>query len=321
MVEVGWRYIFFAAALASGLGLLLIKGTPESKATSQTRQKLDLLGILLFMIAMIALQILVIRGATIGFTSPLGLTLCILTPVLFVLFYYIEVRRDYSFVDFNLFKNSIFTGATISNFMLNATAGVLIVSLALLQLGGNLSALQAGLLTLGYAISIVLFIRVGEKILQRFGARRPMVWGALLVGLSIVLLLCTHVMTVTYMVLAIIAYTLFGIGLAFYATPSTDAALSNLPDIQAGAGSGIYKMASSLGSALGVAISAGVFAAFNTGQGYLWLSGVITFVGRQDNLAVRQAATFALCINLCFVLLALLSIMLTIPKNTKKKKS
>ena len=66
------------------------------------------------------------------------------------------------------------------------------------------------------------------------------------------------------MVLAVIAFTLFGVGLGFYATPSTDAALSNLPDDQAGAGAGIYKMASSLGDAFGVAISAAVFTALSS---------------------------------------------------------
>lgn len=59
----------------------------------------------------------------------------------------------------------------------------------------------------------------------------------------------------TYKILAIAAYTLFGLGLAFYATPSTDAALANLPDDRAGSESGIYKVASSLGASLGVAIS------------------------------------------------------------------
>lgn len=54
-----------------------------------------------------------------------------------------------------------------------------------------------------------------------------------------------------YMIVAFIGFTLFGVGLGFYATPSTDAALSNVPNDKAGAASGIYKMASSLGAALG----------------------------------------------------------------------
>ena len=320
MVDVGWRWIFFAAAALSIIGLIMIKGTPESKAIRKEHGKSDYAGIFTFMLAMIALQILVTKGAQLGFTSAAGIVLIAATLLFSIIFIYIEKGKKGAFIDFKLFKNMTFTGATISNFLLNGTAGMLIVSLMLLQVGGNLSAQEAGMLTLGYAIAIVLFIRMGEKLLQRFGARKPMIWGSLIVGLAIILLMFTNVMTSTYKILAIISYTLFGVGLAFYATPSTDAALSNLPEDQAGAGSGIYKMASSLGAALGVAISAGVFAAFNIGSHIQWLEGVLTFVGRQDNVVVRQAATIGLSVNLMMIILAILSIMITIPKLPGKSK-
>lgn len=181
-----------------------------------------------------------------------------------------------------------------------------------------MSSQQAGWLTLGYAISIVLFIRVGEKLLQKFGARKPMIWGSVIVGISIALLMPTHLMTGTYTILAVIAYTLFGIGLAFYATPSTDAALSNLPADQSGAGSGIYKMASSLGVAIGVAISSGIFTALSGSGSGEWLNGLITFHGSEDNLAMRQAAMIALGVNLLMVAAAIVSIILTVPKHKKE---
>ena len=110
---------------------------------------------------------------------------------------------------------------------------------------------------------------------------------------------------------------LFGLCLAFYATPSTDAALSALPETQAGSGSGIYKMASSLGASFGVAISAAVFTALsNSNRSVAWIEGVITYLGRQDNIAVRQAAFVALAINLLMVIAAIVSIMMTIPKRS-----
>ena len=126
----------------------------------------------------------------------------------------------------------------------------------------------------------------------------------------------------TYKILAIISYTLFGVGLAFYATPSTDAALSNLPEAQAGAGSGIYKMASSLGAAFGVAISAGIFVGLSSidTPGSI-LDNVISFTGRQDNVAIRQAAIIALLFNLFMVLVAIIAIMKTIPKAGEKIKA
>jgi len=190
--------------------------------------------------------------------------------------------------------------------------------MTLVQLGAGLSAQQAGMLTLGYGIAIVAFIRVGERLLQRFGARKPMIWGSLIVGLSIAALLPTNLMIGQYTILAIVAYTLFGLGLAFYATPSTDAALSNLPDDQAGSGSGIYKMASSLGASFGVAISAAIFTALSAApEPVRWLEGSITFAGRQDNVAVRQAAIVALAFNLLMVVAAVASIMLTVPAGRK----
>ena len=44
---------------------------------------------------------------------------------------------------------------------------------------------------------------------------------------------------------------------------------------------------------------------------------MITFVGRQDNVATREAAIIALAFNLLMVVLAIISIMRTIPKGKK----
>lgn len=315
----GWRHIFFASIAVALAGLALIQGTPESKAETKGSYKFDLAGVLAFMVAMISLQIFVTQGNKLGWTSPLILILGAVALVFGSLFFRIESRATNAFVDFKLFANSTYTGATLSNFLLNGVAGTLLVSLQLVQRGGNISAQQAGMLTLGYAVAIIAFIRVGEKLLQRFGSRKPMIWGCLITGLSIVLLTPAHLMLADYEIMAMIGYTLFGIGLAFYATPSTDAALSSLPAAQAGSGAGIYKMASSLGAAFGVAISAAIFTALAADpESIRWLEGVITFQGRQDNLAIREAAIIALSFNVFMVLVAILSIMLTVPKGAPK---
>jgi MFS transporter, DHA2 family, multidrug resistance protein len=314
----GWRWIFFATVVVSLLGMALMKGTPESKAEGQTSSKFDLYGLCTFMVAMLGLQIVATQGNNLGWTSPLTLSLSAVTLAFGWLFFKIESRIANPFVDFKLFHNPTYTGATISNFLLNGAAGTLLVSLQLVQLGGNMTAQQAGMLTLGYAIAIVAFIRVGEKLLRRFGPRQPMIQGCLITGISIILLLPSNLMLAEYERFAIVGYTLYGIGLAFYATPSTDAALSSLPAAQVGSGAGIYKMASSLGAAFGVAISAAIFSALSANPTSVnWLEGVLTFQGRQDNLAIRQAAIIALVFNVFMVLVAILSIMLTVPKGKK----
>ncbi len=314
----GWRSIFWVAIAVSVIGLWLMRGTPESKADTKGNYKFDLPGVLAFMVAMLALQVLVTQGNKLGWTSPAGLGLIAMTVVFGALFIVIERKSTNAFFNFGLFKNLTYTGATLSNFLINGTAGTLIVSLQLVQLGGGMNAQQAGFLTLGYAVAIIAFIRVGEKLLQRFGPRKPMLWGCLITGVAAALLMPANLLLGQYKILAVIGYTLFGLGLAFYATPSTDAALSNLPAAQSGSGSGIYKMASSLGAAFGVAISAAIFTALaGNSESVRWLEGVITFTGRQDNLAVREAAFVALGFNVLMVVLAIVSILITVPQGKK----
>lgn len=318
--NVGWRWIFFAAVAISLIGMWMIRDMPESKASEDKEYKFDLPGVLTFMVMMVGYQIVATQGGNFGWTSPLTLGILGVSVLATIIFIRAGKSNPHSFIDFKLFKNLTYTGATLSNFLLNATAGILIVAMTLIQLGGDLTAQAAGMLTLGYAIAIVAFIRVGETLLRKFGPRKPMIWGAVIVTISIFLLMPTHFFLETYNTLVVIAFTLFGLGLAFYATPSTDAALSALPDDQVGSGSGIYKMASSLGASFGVAISATVLTLFsNDPTSIQWIEGVISYLGRQDNTAVREAAFFAYGVNLLLAIAAIVSIMITIPKTKPSK--
>lgn len=117
-----------------------------------------------------------------------------------------------------------------------------------------------------------------------------------------------------YIVLAFIGFTLFGVGLGFYATPSTDAALSNVPPDKVGAASGIYKMASSLGNAIGVAISAALYvAAQSVDPKFIQSLGL--FIGNQHNLGLRFGGAIGLLFNLFMVVIALISIIVTVPSQ------
>lgn len=309
----GWRSIFLVSIFVALAGLLLIRGTPESRANTGRAVRIDRFGIFTFMLAMIGLQVVVTQGSRLGWDSVATLLLGASALLFGAIFLWHELRTQGPFIDFSLFRNSTYTGATISNFMLNGVAGTLIVTMQTMQLGGKLSVQQAGMLTIGFAVTIIGFIRVGEILLRRFGSRLPMLWGCMITGLSVLLLAQTQFSLETYKILVFVGFALQGIGLAFYATPSTDAALSALPENQAGAGAGIYKMASSLGGAFGVAISAAIFTAIRTDTGGPIFDGLLEFQGGKE-IAVREAASIALSFNLLMVVIAAISIMMTIPK-------
>ena len=316
---LGWRSIFWISIVLSVLALFLLKGTPESKAEQDpaAERRFDFTGLIFFILMLVSINVYISQGPNIGWLSLGGIALVAIFVVTGLLFLQIEVRSRNPFVNLKLFSNGTFTGATLSNFLLNGAAGTLIVSLGLVQVAAGMSSLQSGLLTLGYLVAILATIRVGEKLLQRFGPKKPMLWGSMITGVGILMCSMTFLYIDQYILLSVIGFTLFGIGLGFYATPSTDAALSNVPDSEVGSASGIYKMASSLGNAIGVAISAALYVAGQAMDPALIQSWGL-FIGRQDNVALRFGGAIGLLFNVLMVVIAIASIIVTVPSEKQK---
>ncbi|HJW18882.1 MAG TPA: MFS transporter, partial [Flavisolibacter sp.] len=314
---IGWRWIFIISILVAVTSYFLLRGTPESKANVITEKSFDWAGLFAFIIAMLAINIIIGQGSVLGWLSPAILIGCLIFIISTIVFFQIETKRKNGFVDLSLFRNKTFSGATLSNFLLNGAAGTLLVSLALVQQEAGLSSFQAGLITVGYLVAILSTIRIGEKLLQKMGPRKPMLLGCYITGLGILLTSFTFLLAREYIIVAFAGFTLFGVGLGFYATPSTDAAVSNVPGNKAGSASGIYKMASSLGAAFGVAISAAIFYGMSKMNSTPTMASI--FMGRTDNINIRYAAGMALLFNVFMVVVAIISIMLTVPKNIPGK--
>ncbi|MCY1158285.1 MAG: transporter [Citricoccus sp.] len=311
---LGWRSIFWLSIIVAVTALLLVRGTPESRAEPRTHAGFDWSGMITFIVALLAINVYISQGPTIGWTSPVGLGLVALTVIAAITFLRIETRQKQTFINLQLFRDRAFSGAVLSNFLLNSAAGTLIVVLGLVQMASGWTALQAGTLTIGYLAAILATIRVGEKLLQRFGPRKPMIWGAIITGAGILMCSMTFLLLEQYVVLTVIGFTLFGIGLGFYATPSLDTAMASVPLSEGGAAGGIYKMASSLGNAMGVAISATLYAAGRgVDPGIIQSWGL--FIGNQDNVAMRFGGAIGLLFNVFMVSVALVSIILTIPRE------
>lgn len=135
---LGWRSIFVLGAIVSVLSILLMRHIPESAPAAGSTGRTDWSGIISFAIAMTALQIVVTQGSEIGWTSMITWGLLALLVIAITFFVRHELTISAPFVNFGLFKNMVFTGATISNFLLNATAGTLAVSLWVLQGAGGM---------------------------------------------------------------------------------------------------------------------------------------------------------------------------------------
>ncbi|MFV0960837.1 MFS transporter, partial [Klebsiella pneumoniae] len=144
---LGWRYVFIFSIIASVVSFLLILGTPESKNVGQ-KTHFDYLGLIIFIISMLSLNIGISMAQEHGLMNVIPLSLFTVMLIGFVLFYYVETRKSNSFIDFHLFENRFYLGATISNFLLNAVAGTLIVINTYMQQGRQLTPKVAGEMSL-----------------------------------------------------------------------------------------------------------------------------------------------------------------------------
>lgn len=299
---IGWRWIFILSILIALLSMYLIKGTPETKSPVINNKHFDYVGLILFVIMMLSINIVITQSSALGLFSPIILGLTLIFILSTIIFLKVENKIGNPLIDFKLFNNKAYTGATLSNFLLNGVAGALLVANTFVQQGLGFSAFQTGLLSITYLITVLLMIRVGEKVLQKVGAKKPMVLGTSFNMVGIILISLTFLPSMIYVVVCIFGYLLYGLGLGFYATPSTDMAISNSPEDKVGVSSGIYKMASSLGGAFGIALSGALY-------------GIVT------NLTnVQIGALAGLWLNVIMALLSLFIIMIMVPTTKQLRK-
>lgn len=303
--HIGWRSIFIVSIVLTLLAMWLIKGTPETKAQpndsmKSEAKKFDVIGLILLVIMMLSLNVVITQTSSFGLVSPLILSLIVIFIISIIAFVYYEEKVKYPLVDFSIFKHKGYSGATISNFLLNGVAGgtlIVINTYYQQQLGFNSE--QTGYISLTYLIAVLVMIRVGEKILADFGPKRPLLLGSGLAVIGLVLLSLTFLPDIWYIISSIVGYLLFGAGLGLYATPSTDTAVASAPDDKSGVASGVYKMASSLGNAFGVAVSSTVYTVLAA------------------NLDLHLGGFSGIMFNVALALIGFLVILFLVPKNLR----
>lgn len=292
----GWRGIFVFSIIFAALGMILLWATPESKRDSDEPFHFDFAGLSIFIVTMVALNIFINFGAAFGWTSGRKLGLLATILIGFAAFVKVERNKHNALLDLKLFGSKPYAGVPRRT-SFECRRRHTDRRQYLCAGRPRFHRLPVRHALLGYLVAVLAMIRVGEKILQRVGARKPMQWGASITTAGIAMMGLTFLPDLTYTVVVFVGFCLFGFGLGIYATPSTDTSVSNAPSDKVGQAAGVYKMASSLGGAFGVAISAAVYGAF----------------AESTNLAA--AATAGILVNVAFGLLAILAIVTLIPKG------
>jgi EmrB/QacA subfamily drug resistance transporter len=252
LLEVtSWHAIFWVnpplVVLAVVATLLLV---PESLDPSKPR--LDPLGAVLSTVGIVAFVVTVIEVPDQGISTVTILS-TVTAIVFLVAFVWWERRAPRPLLPMELFANRLFTVAIITvAIVYGALMGVMFFLPQFLQLVQGDSPLQSGIAMLPAAGGLFLASLFSPRWAERWGTRRIVVLGLVLVvvGLS----LAAYLTAGSAYVHVGGSLGLMGLGLGMVLPQATNAVLASVPRERAGMGSAVNDGVGELGGSLGVAI-------------------------------------------------------------------
>ncbi|HET8927856.1 MAG TPA: MFS transporter [Microbacterium sp.] len=262
----GWRWIFWMnvplclAAMALAAFML-----PKTRHASKKKLELDPVGVLLFGLAVLALMWPFLFTTGSPDDDPRRWWLL----VVFVVFAgaFVAWERSYQargrapLIPLRLFRVSSYrNGTLIMTAYLTALPPVFLLTTLFLQIGLGMSALYAGMVTIGFALASSVASWISGHLVARFG-RALVVWGLLGVLVSIVGLTAAALYVPADTVAWVMAGVMVVAGLAggVVISPNQTLTLEEIPVKQGGLAGSVGQLGQRIGTSIGTAVALSLF--------------------------------------------------------------
>jgi EmrB/QacA subfamily drug resistance transporter len=280
-----WRWVFFVnVPLAVAVLAILFRRVPESR-DDESPDRLDWAGALLATIglggvvyALIASSDREASDALVWGTAATGI-------VALAAFVVVEWRSDAPMMPLGLFRSRTFTGTNLLTLLLYTALGGVFFFLPfdLIRVQGY-SATAAGAATLPFVLILSGLSRWSGGLVERYGARRPLVAGPLVAAAGFALFAVPGADAGSYWTSFFPGMVVLGAGMALSVAPLTTAVMGAVETRHAGTASGINNAVSRIAALLAVAAMGALFLALYAGAVERRLSA--TSVSPETRLAI-----------------------------------
>lgn len=249
-----WEWIFLIN-LPIGVAVMAAALKQIAQTRADERPSHDVFGAITATGGLVLLVYGIVEAEHAGWTSGTTLLRGGIAIALLVAFLLIERRHHDPLVPLGIFRvRSVASANTVG---LLAFAGIfaqfVFLSLFLQQVRGY-SALETGLASLPFSITIVIMAGVASQVVPRIGVRRSAIMGTAIGAVGMVLFALVLDVDVAYFPGIIGPMVLLAIGMAFTFVPLTFLATSRVEPSKAGLASGLFNTTQQVGGALGLAI-------------------------------------------------------------------
>ncbi|MFJ5636324.1 DHA2 family efflux MFS transporter permease subunit [Streptomyces goshikiensis] len=254
---LNWRWVLFVNV---PIALLIALATPRViRESARHPGHFDLAGALLSTIGMVSLVYGFIRASQKGWSDPLTMTSFAVAVVLLTLFILNERRSPQPITPLHMFADRNRAGTyAIMLFFACAIFGMFFFLTLFVQNVLGFSPLEAGLAFLPVSAMIAVMAGITSQLLPKLGPKPFMVTGSLCAAAGLAWLTQTDIGS-TYLGSILGPMLLFAAGMGMQFVSLTLMALSNVPDRESGAASGLLNSMQQVGGSLGLSILVTVF--------------------------------------------------------------
>jgi len=252
---LSWRFIFYLnlplVALGITMAFLILQPGERKKET------FHFMGALMMLCAAVTLVVGLMQGNEWGWTAPATLILIFVSPVFFFLFWWISTHTPHPLIDFNFFKNRLFTVSNIFIFLTQIVIMVTVLWAIYFQDQLHYTPAQTGLIIFVAVFPVFLMAPLGGYIGDHYGPRLPLLIGFVLLTFALFWLLSTaHADKLALLLPGLLC---FGGGIPMILSPTIALALSQVPTEKLGTASGITTETRQLASTVGIAVMTTIY--------------------------------------------------------------